>query len=200
MKTHLGIICLVNFTSSALSFAEENRGAEVLKRMSGCFKVTYTYVEDGTHDKQYPPSYEKAELTEENGVLIFQRTLFAQDMVVPHWREEWKLTDEDRNRWEQSVFGPKNELRYQCSGDLTFNQWRCLVPHALKPRRDIVDSKRPYSSIQRENILQITENRWIHVQINQKHLEDKTPYSNEVGWNEYVKVADEFCSSTKSEL
>src|SRR5689334_19477831 len=71
-------------------FAAEPR--DILKNLSGCFRVTYRFVEDGVHDSRYESwqnqdFYEWITLKENGSVLQFQHYGVAGDSAMKHWRE-----------------------------------------------------------------------------------------------------------------
>jgi hypothetical protein len=167
--------------------SSRNDQAAVIRQMAGCFKVTFNYIEDGTHDAFYEPIYEKAEITKDVPLTI-ERTMFIQGQMQKHWSETW--TAIDSNLWQQEVTGPFGDFRYSCQGVWTQNQWSCIAEHAPKPRRD---RARPYETITRNNTLQINPQRWVHVQLNTKWTDQNELYSTESGWNIYEKVDSSLC-------
>ena len=184
MKILSTMIALVGFASP--SFAT-GAPADFLRQMTGCFSVVFHYVEDGKHDKNYAPIIEKAELVSE-APFIINRTLIIEGQHQPHWTEEWVETE--ARTWRQTVTGPYGDLRYSCEGPWILNQWSCLADPASKPRRD---SDRPYDHLRRINTLQINQDRWVHVQTNQKIAGDKSIYSVEIGWNINERVDQQQC-------
>lgn len=155
--------------------------------MTGCFEVTFHYVEDGDHDKVYEPVIEKAELIETNPIRI-QRTMLLGSFQQKHWSEEWIELEKDI--WQQTVHGPYGDFRYQCEGLWEGGQWNCLAGAAAKPRRD---KDREYNVLDRFNTLQINPLRYVHMQRNTKIRSDGSIYGREVGWNVYERISDELC-------
>ncbi len=160
---------------------------ELLKDMSGCFRVTFNYVEDGEHDAFYEPVYEKAEILSSDPLTI-ERTLIIAGNAQRHWSEKW--TEVNESTWRQEVIGPFGDFRYKCDGKWVKNQWSCVAEHAPKPRRD---AARPYATLTRKNTLQINTKRWIHAQANTKWTNAGEVYSVELGWNSYERVVDSLC-------
>lgn len=158
-----------------------------LNRMVGCFRVTYSFVEDGAHDAFFKPILEKATLSATSPFHI-SREMILDGESQPHWTEEWTPTA--GGLWRQTVVGPFGDDRYTCDGQWLLNQWRCTADNAGKPRRD---KGRPYAYLRRENTLQITDKRWVHSQINHKVTEAGDLFATEVGWNVYERVDDELC-------
>lgn len=187
MKCATAFLAMMVMVSPTYAVAEPSAPASLIRQMTGCFSVVFHYLEDGTHDKDFPPVIEKAELVSESP-LVINRTLIIHGQHQPHWTEEW--TELDDGKWRQTVTGPFGDLRYSCEGPWTLNQWNCLADQAAKPRRD---SDRPYDHLRRQNTLQINENRWIHIQTNQKITTDQSVYSVEIGWNTYERVDQQQC-------
>jgi hypothetical protein len=165
----------------------------VLKKMSGCFRVTFNYIEDGEHDAFYEPVYERAEVSPGTPLSV-ERTLIVEGQVQKHWSEVW--TPVSDTVWRQEVTGPFGDFRYACDGTWVLNQWTCTAENAPKPRRD---AARPYHHLTRLNTLQINDRRWVHVQSNSKWTEDGTLYSVEAGWNVYERAQDELCQTKDHE-
>lgn len=189
MKSHMSLglsLCLA--LASPLKAAESV--PDILKHMLGCFRVSFTYIEDGEHDAFFPPVYERAELAADNPIS-FTRYLIVDGIEQLHWSDKW--TQIKDQRWQQEVTGPYGDLRYRCDGDFTLNQWTCLAEKSAKPRRD---QGRPYAFLDRHNTLQINNRRWVHSQINRKITETGAVYSVETGWNTYERVEDNLCQVT----
>ena len=165
-----------------------------LQQMAGCFSVTYNFVENGDNDEFFEPVLEKATLEESDDVIHIRRTLIVGDQVQPHWREEWRLLDAAANTWEQTVYGPFEDLRYRCSGLLIEDSWRCEALAAPKPRRD---QDKPYAKLDRENTLKVNAKRWIHMQKNVKKMVDQSVYGIELGWNRYDRQDDAACTPSQ---
>jgi len=161
----------------------------VISQMSGCFLVTFNYVEDGEHDAFYDPVYERADISVENPLTI-SRTLFVAGSPQKHWSETWVPLDE--RRWQQEVRGPLGDFRYRCEGVWLKNQWTCTADNSPKPRRD---AARPYLYLNRQNTLQINPKRWVHIQVNTKLSENHDLYSTESGWNLYERAPDAHCQA-----
>jgi hypothetical protein len=173
---------------------------EILRNLSGCFKVTYRFVEDGARDTRFDDwqgaeYFEWIPLKETESVLRLQHYGIAGGKAMKHWLEEWTETPE--HSWKQKVYNPAGtELRYECTAPVRFNQWRCRTDMAAKPF--IRDRNRTdYETLERENTLQITPLGWIQVEVNNKVDKNGVTVSNEVGWNEYLRVDETRCESAK---
>lgn len=166
-----------------------------LANMAGCFAVSYNFVEDGQTDEFFDPIMEKATFEEDGELFHIRRSLLVGGMVQPHWREEWRLLDAAANTWQQTVYGPFEDFRYQCSGELVQDSWRCEALASPKPRRD---KDEPYAKLDRENTLKFNGARWIHAQKNIKRMADGSIYSVELGWNRYERQPAEACEVAAS--
>lgn len=184
-------ISLLGLTLSLTPALAQEAVPETLKRMAGCFRVTFAFVEDGPHDAFYQPVLERAELTAESP-LTLTRTLILDGEAQLHWSEVWTEVDAAGRRWRQKVTGPYGDFRYECDGVWERNQWTCRAPQSAKPRRD---KARPYRYLDRENTLQINAKRWVHAQSNRKVMADGSLHSVEVGWNVYERVDDKLCQT-----
>jgi hypothetical protein len=71
-----------------------------------------------------------------------------------------------RNALNLAVIGPFEDLRYTCTAQFQFNQWRCTTPGAPKPQRD--RERTDYQTLDRENTLQITPQGWVQAENNVK--------------------------------
>jgi hypothetical protein len=159
----------------------------LIRLMSGCFRVTFNYVEDGAHDAFYEPVYEKARVVSDDPLTI-ERILIVEGKEQKHWSEQWSPIQ--NSVWRQEVTGPFGDFRYACEGEWIKNQWTCTAEHAPKPRRD---AARPYRDLTRKNTLQINSKRWVHAQSNTKWTSNLEIYSVELGWNVYDRVDDGPC-------
>lgn len=183
--------------SSSMAYAEPR---DLIKNLSGCFRVTYRFVEDGPRDSRFDlwqgdEFYEWISFKEENSILQLQHYGVAGSDAMKHWREDW--SENPDQSWNQKVYSPSGtELRYECSAHFQFNQWRCHAGLAGKPA--IRDRNRDdYKFLDRENTLQITDRGWIQVEINKKINKEGLAVSNEVGWNEYSRVDEARCEPAK---
>jgi hypothetical protein len=167
---------------------------ELLKKMSGCFAVSYRFVENGTNDVDIKGSFEKISADKaENGTLVFQHTGVLENQEFKHLREEW--TSLPGNFWQQKVYGPTGTFRYECIGRFELGQMRCLAPAAPKPVRD--RERKDYENLDRENTIQITDKGWVQMERNVKRNAEGLAVSREVGWVEYRKTEAASCNVTQ---
>ncbi len=195
-STFLCILPLM-LISSSMAQAEPK---DVIKNLRGCFKVTYRFVEDGGRDSRFDlwqgqEYFEWITLKEVESTFQLQHYGVAGGHAMKHWREDWSETSD--HAWNQKVYNPAGtELRYECTAPIRFNQWRCHAGKAAKPViRD--RDRNDYETLDRENTVQMTSKGWIQVEINDKLNKDGVAVSNEVGWNEYLRVDDSKCESAK---
>jgi hypothetical protein len=183
---------------------------EVFENLSGCFEVTYQFVESGGEtDKTYDPIYEwvrSKEFDLEKGRVVLEHIgqypkknpQKGEDpfVVQYHWREEWTRKDNGKT-WVQSVYGPylSDNFRYECEGQWKFGQLHCHADEAAKPRRD--RKRDDYDYLKRINNIQVNAERWIHGQRNLKFARNNSGedllVSTELGWNRYERIDEEIC-------
>ncbi len=182
--------CLLGLSAGAGAQTAPN----FIQNMSGCFSVRFNFVENGDHDAFYQAVLERADLSETDAVWHLRRYLVLDGNEQIHWREEWRLQDKAHNVWEQTVYGPFEDFRYQCRGAVVDDSWRCEAKGAPKPRRDM---DQPYEKLDRENTLKINSKRWIHMQRNHKRMADGSLYAVELGWNQYDRTHDASCQARR---
>jgi hypothetical protein len=187
LSVFLGLIAALS------AAAEEQAIPRPIRDLSGCFNVSYRYVEDGVHDKAIGPgAIEWIALKRREGGYSLQHVGIQDSEVVKHWREEWMAAGPE---WQQRVYGPFGAFRYACRGQFQFNQLRCLSPEAPKPLRD--RKRTDYAKLDRENILQITPKGWVQSEVNLKKTQDGRVVSSEIGWNEYRRIDEQACEAAK---
>lgn len=163
---------------------------DILKKLEGCFEVSYRFMEDGAHDKEFKGDLlEEITFEEKDGIYVFQHYGISEGRRIKHWREQWRRNAD--GSFTQTVIGPFEDFRYECTAPFRFNQWRCLAPSAPKPQRD--RNRTDYQILDRENILQITPNGWVQSENNLKRTAAGMAVANELGWNEYRRVGDAKC-------
>jgi hypothetical protein len=62
-------------------------------------------------------------MEERDGVYAFQHYGIFKGRRMKHWREEWRRHPD--GSFTQAVIGPFEDLRYTCTAQFQFNQWRC---------------------------------------------------------------------------
>jgi hypothetical protein len=124
--------CLVAVLASHRGAAAAEEPPGVLQHLAGCFEVSYRFVEDGVHDKDIRGDlFEEITLEEQDGVYAFQHYGIFKGRRMKHWREEWRRHPD--GSFTQAVIGPFEDLRYTCTAQFQFNQWRCTARGGQNP-------------------------------------------------------------------
>lgn len=118
---------------------------EAIRKMAGCYKVTFSFSETFSpikdyvyHDKKFDQGIELVEIIEETeNKIVLQHLLIVSDsMVIKHWRQDWVyenrdllVYDKDNNwkniqisaeqakgTWTQKVFQVDDSPRYEGYG------------------------------------------------------------------------------------
>lgn len=176
-----------------------------IKLLSGCFDVTYIFIEDGEHDafaKGGPIKTRVGLWRGENGRMILPHASITPDnRAVAHWHEIWTRRPQSqawtREVWRELPASPGSRLRYTCTAPWTMNRWQCHAGRAPKPFRDAGApfgfDRMDYAWLDREDILLVTEKGWIHNEHNKKVDENGAVVSHELGWITYRRIAEDQC-------
>jgi hypothetical protein len=162
-----------------------------IQKLQGCFRVSYRFVEDGTHDYEIKDALEWITVKEEqSGAYVIQHYGLYGTEIIAHFNETWsQLSD---GRWRQDV-GPS---RYTCVSEVRMGQLHCSSPGAPKPTRD--DRRIDYNLLNRVSTIQITPKGWVQNEMNDKVNKGGQVVATEVGWIEYRRTADDSpCESAK---
>jgi hypothetical protein len=185
---------LVAVLASQRGAAAAEGAPGVLQHLAGCFEVSYRFVEDGVHNKDIRGElFEEITMEERDGVYAFQHYGIFKGRRMKHWREEWRRHPD--GSFTQAVIGPFEDLRYTCTAQFQFNQWRCTTHGAPKPQRD--RERADYQTLDRENTLQITSQAWVQAENNVKRTVMGVAVANELGWNEYRRVDEGRCRPSR---
>ena len=193
---------------AVLGGAHARGEVEHIRNLAGCFEVTYEFVEDGVHDT-LAPDYDLGPVTEwvgyrqsDDGTVVLPHVSVTESSrAVPHWHEIWRH-DASSGEWTQTVRrgapgGERDALRYRCSAPWRMNRWQCHAGPAPKPFRDsgapFGFDRNDYELIDRENILLVTENGWVHNEHNRKITEDGEVVAYELGWITYRPIDSRQC-------
>jgi len=187
----LGLMLIVPSIFNSKAFAMDND--EFFKNLKGCFSVSFEYIEDGKKDQFIDGLYEWVGSLAGDPETSIQHIGVVENQAFKHWREEWHPNAD--GSWYQKVTGPAGDFRYECSAPIQFNQWRCSVRNAPKPRRD--KARNDYETLDRENTLQVTSRDWIQAENNIKRDQSGKAISNELGWNKYHRVDESKCQAAK---
>ena len=132
MKTLLSSIVLSVVSIGAFAQDKMEQDAEAIKKMCGCYEVSFNFAETFQHvkDSLYKPSKNKVTgglewaqlVTDEDGMIQIQHLLQvgppSQPMIVKHWRQDWMYENQDfymynaDNEWS-FVNKPKSEVEGQ---------------------------------------------------------------------------------------
>lgn len=165
----------------------------VLPQLSGCFDVSYRFVEDGAHDFSIPATREWIEpraVHTAEASFSFQRTGIHEGSRFKHWSEDWK---KDGSQWVQVVYSPSDSKRFECPGTFSMNQFRCAAKGTPKPTRDT--EREDYDKVDREIFVQITPKGYVQSEVNVKVKADGTHVATELGWIEYTRIDSQQCAT-----
>lgn len=132
MKTLLSSIALSVVSLGAFAQDKMEQDAEAIKKMCGCYEVSFNFAETFQHveDSLYKPSKNKVTgglewaqlVTDEDGMIQIQHLLQvgnpAEPTIVKHWRQDWIYENQDfymynaDNEWS-FVNKPKSEVEGQ---------------------------------------------------------------------------------------
>lgn len=119
MKTTVKTLFLFLVVFTATAQNKQKQDAEAIKKMCGCYEVTFNFAEtfNYTNDSLYKPSKNKIDkglewaglVTDEDDKVSIQHILQvgnpAEPMVVKHWRQDWLFENTDfymynaNNQW-----------------------------------------------------------------------------------------------------
>jgi hypothetical protein len=188
---------LITWVSIAILAGLTSARAEAppfIQNMVGCFTVNYKFIEDGAHDYQVS-GVEEVRLIESDGIFSLQRYGLDEKELNKHFREEWSRDSRNgKEIWTQKIFSPGGAFRYQCSAELSFNQFYCDAKGAPKPRRDI--QRKDYSRLDRVYYIQSTPLGYVQAEKNVKLRDSGEAISNEVAWIEFTRVSADRCKPT----
>ncbi len=206
----LGFMVIFGGTGSTVLAESAPKGMENVENLTGCFDVTYRFVEDGVHDlfsKNYTLDKPHREWIGfkrgEKNTFILQHATVHDNQAVSHFHEVWKYHP-DEGTWTQEVWSQAYEnegrkLRYQCTAPWKMNSWKCHAGRATKPFRDsgapFGFNRTDYAYLDRENSLLVTPNGWVQNEHNIKMSSYDSIVSYELGWITYRRLPDEACKA-----
>ncbi len=161
-----------------------------VKNLSGCFAVSYRFVEDGVFDKEITGTFEEVQFeARADGSFFLQHYGIMAGEKNKHFAEVWAPTAD--GKWHQTILSPFGAFRYECTAPFVFNQYLCSVKDAPKPNRD--RNRTDYETLDREIALQVTPAGWTQSENNIKRDAAKRFVSNELGWIEYRRTDVKNC-------
>lgn len=206
---------LAGMASPALGEGPPAEELANIRNLSGCFEVTYTFVEDGERDtlaKGEPlgpiTEWVGYATASDGAITLTHVSITADGKPVPHWHEVWRYHQEGET-WSQEVRRgapgkEAKELRYRCTAPWTVNRWQCHAGTAPKPFRDsgapFGFARTDYDRIDRENILLVTPEGWIHNEHNRKMTDAGAVVSYELGWIEYRRIDAAKCAAARADF
>lgn len=165
-------------------------------------------------------------IEDQPGKISIQHLLIVgndeNQQIVKHWRQDWIYQNQDlytfrgdnnwgynqlpynevTGQWTQKVYQVDDSPRYEGSASWVHidgrSYWENTTPAPL-PRREY-SIRNDYNILMRTNHVEINEHGWVHEQDNSKILtknNTQTKVADEKGYNSYVKVNDNKCSSAQ---
>lgn len=181
---------MISFILFSMLNSAHAAAPEQIQNISGCFAVSYRFVEDGTHDKEITGTYEQIDFEERaDGTFFLQHYGIDGTNKQKHFAEVWSA--EADGKWKQVILSPSGSFRYECNAAWTFNQYTCSVNKAPKPNRD--RDRTDYETLDRQLWIQSTSAGWTQSENNIKRDANGGFVSNELGWIEYRRVDKANC-------
>ena len=134
MKTIITSIFAIAFVFNASAQEKQKMDADAIKKMCGCFEVTFNFAETFNYSKDslYKPSETKVEkaleyaglIKDEDGKISIQHLLQvgnpSDPMVVKHWRQDWLFENIDLYTYNSdNVWDFKKKTPQAVSGQWT---------------------------------------------------------------------------------
>ena len=145
MKTGITSLSLLFTISLFAQFSKKDQDRDAIRRLEGCYKVTFNFAETFSPDTayEYYDRYSSAAteyvlmIANEENFISFQHLLVISDsMVIKHWRQDWvyeetSILSYDRDQkwktiehspeevagtWTQKVFQVDDSPRYESKG------------------------------------------------------------------------------------
>lgn len=132
MKNIFLSLVVLGLAFSATAQNKQKQDAEAIKKMCGCYEVTFNFAEtfNYSNDSLYKPSKTKVDkglewaqlVTDEDDKIQIQHLLQvgnpAEPMIIKHWRQDWLFENTNLYRYNADnewtfVQKPKNEVKGQ---------------------------------------------------------------------------------------
>ena len=189
------LVVSANTWGAALTIGDYGKDVESVKKMTGCYEVTFQNAETFSlsEDYKYHDRFKSGPVlewifvdSEKRGKVSLQHLLLAGPSIIKHWRQEWVFEenslfdymghdtwkpvmlddDESLGMWTQKVYQVDDSPRYECSAPwVRYNQKNFWECTTNAPL-----PRREYSKRSDYNILQRT-NR--HELISGGHAHDQ---------------------------
>lgn len=194
--SHTMILFVVSLLASTFAFASPE--ADAIKKMQGCYKVNFDFVETEKTDPNYPISskpyseygYEWIEVDmDSQDEIHLQHVLVTPHGPLKHWRQEWKKSPEKmmsykgdnywetgmvakptENLWLQRVLQVDDSPRYECAAvwNITAEDASWYCKAWSPLPRREFSQRSDYNVLDRGNFVVVGTNGWIHHQYNDK--------------------------------
>ena len=210
-----GRIALVLTLAHSLAGGSVASGLPEIQKLTGCFEVSYRFVEDGAHDifseraalNKPTKEWIGLEKTGENAFVLHHALFVGSEPPISHWREIWS-PQSDAESWTQEVWGGPpglgSELRYRCTAPWTANRWECHAGKSGKPLRDagppFGHDRSDYDWMDRHNVILVTPNGWVQNEHNRKMTSSGEVASYELGWITYTRIAEKQCEPASKQF
>lgn len=224
MKT----VLVLGLVLASVAKADLGSDRNQIRAMSGCYEVTFHFVETGTTDPHYPirskeyteHGLEWVEIDRDEGTLLsLQHILITPNGPLKHWRQQWEYEPTNAlyfkgnatwktesispelsaGKWIQRVYQVDDSPRYECVSAWNGSEWQCST-YAPLPRREF-SQRSDYNVLDRTNKHIITADGWLHDQDNRKLIvteQGATQIATEKGLDTYRKVDDSRCLSART--
>jgi hypothetical protein len=163
---------------------------EDIRLQSGCFQVSYRFLEPGR--KADEPTTTKEWITLDapraDGPVSLTHIGIFDDSPTWHFKDVW--TRRPGGAWKLEVFGRRGP-RFSCESKFEGNRLHCKAPNAGKPLRD--RDRTDYDKLHRGISLFIQPKFWAMQEYNDKVKDDGKLVNVEVGLVEYQRLDDKDC-------
>ena len=201
MRRALSLLALIAVAGIARAMAAEPAKPEpvpeAIRQQTGCFRVTYRFLEPGHATESITNGKEWIVLGKKDGGHSLTHVgIFGGDPTW-HLQDVWtKLPD---GSWRLAVFGRGGgPPRYQCEGKLAADRFHCKAAGAPRPLRD--EKRTDYDKLDRGISLFIRPQMWAQQESNEKVKSDGSLVSVEVGLIEYQRLEETACAAAKKEF
>jgi hypothetical protein len=161
-----------------------------IRLQSGCFQVSYRFIEVGKPTETISSAKEwiTLEAPKGDGPVTLTHIGIFDDSPVWHFKDVW--TRRPGGAWKMETYGRRG-LRYGCEAKFEGNRLHCRAPNAGKPQRD--KDRKDYDKLHRGISLYIQPKFWAMQEYNDKVKDDGKLVNVEVGLVEYQRLEDKAC-------
>jgi hypothetical protein len=190
-------ICLLAAAAAPALAAAPEPVPEPIRLQTGCFRVTYRFLEPGHPTEAITNGKEWIVLGKKDGAHSLTHVgIFGGDPTW-HLQDVWtKLPD---GSWRLAVFGRGGgPPRYSCEGKFAAGRFHCKALGAPKPLRD--EKRTDYDKLDRGISLFMQPKMWAQQESNEKVKNDGSLVSVEVGLIEYERLEESACAAAKKQF